>query len=93
MCVNWRSAEGGSVNVPGQGRHLVFVGIVVVMLSFMVIISSVWTSFDVFVAERGWKVALVVIVFTPAVQEPGSEFGLRGWQWLVISEVSAMVGE
>ena len=47
-------------------------------LTSMVIILSVWTALGVFVVERRWKVALVIIVFAPAVQEPGSGFGF-GW--------------
>ena len=70
---------------------MVFVGILIVMLSFMVIISLVWTASGIFFAKRGWKVALVVIALSPAVRGPGSGFGLRGWQWVAIAEVFATV--
>ena len=70
-CVAWKSADGGYVVVPGHGGHVIFGGI-------LVILTLYWPVSVVFVAEKEWKVALVVIVFARAVQEPKSGFGLRG---------------
>ena len=70
--------------MPGHGSHVIFGGI-------LVIITLYWPVSVVFVAEKEWKGALVVIVFTSAVQKPQSAAGLRGWQWLAVLEVSAMV--
>ena len=47
VCVAWRLAEGSSVVVPGHGGHLVFVGILLVMLSLF------WVASVVFVAGKG----------------------------------------
>ena len=83
-CVACRASDEGSVVVPGHGSHVIFGGI-------LVIITLYWPVSVVFVAEKEWKGALVVIVFTSAVQKPQSAAGLRGWQWLAVLEVSAMV--
>ena len=70
--------------MPGHGGHVIFGGI-------LVILTLYWPVSVVFVAEKEWRVAPVVVAFQSAVQTPGSAFGLREWQWPVFSEVSAMV--